>query len=297
MRSAFRKVKATGGFLEKYQEIVRFFESCDAAKKALDVERARVNKEVYKFATVTETRWDSTLTLMRRVHELAGEMAAALKVVIASSVQSEVDRRRKMKAGLSELELEEVRDLCRLLTPAAKLTHEVGGSKYPTISSAYSEIYGLPPALTMVTTGPAKEMSDALMQETELRFTVHQMPEVTIVAMFLNRGCSDYEFFRRDSNFLAKARTLAQNTLLTMADELNPSAVVDNDDDEDALLSETNNDLVSRGIDRYCQSMVHDPKKTVQFSEPASGFLDIEPRKLPLNAFSASKAYYAFKRG
>ncbi|KAF9536750.1 hypothetical protein EC957_009803 [Mortierella hygrophila] len=187
--------KATGGFLEKWQEIMRFFKSCGAAKKALDMERARVNNDVYRFATATETCWNSMLTLMRRVHELAGEMAAALEVVIASPAQLEVDRGRKMTASmLSELEREEVSDLCKLLTPAAKLTHEVSGSKYPTISSAYSKTNGLTPALTTLTAGPAKEMSDALIQEIELRFTVHQMPEVTLVAMFLNLGCPDYEF-------------------------------------------------------------------------------------------------------
>ncbi|KAG0249567.1 hypothetical protein BGZ95_007490, partial [Linnemannia exigua] len=75
------------------------------------------------------------------------------------------------------------------------------------------------------------------------------MPDVTLVAMFLNPGCFDYEFFSRSSDFLAKARTLTQNALLTMADELNPPVAVGNDDDNNDLRAETNGDLVSREID------------------------------------------------
>ncbi|KAG0253357.1 hypothetical protein BGZ95_006354 [Linnemannia exigua] len=182
---AFRKAKATGGLLEKCQEIVGFLKSCGAAKKPLDAERKRLNKKIYKFVAAAETRWNSSLTLMRGVCDLAGEMAVALEVLIASSVQSEVDRAKRMKPGLlSEQERGEVNGLCKLLTPAAKLTNEVGSSKYPIISSAYPKISGLLPALTTFVTGPAKEMSDALIQEIEQRFTVHQMPDVTLVAMF-----------------------------------------------------------------------------------------------------------------
>ncbi|KAG0214989.1 hypothetical protein BGX33_001604 [Mortierella sp. NVP41] len=275
-----KSTKAVGGLLKKCQEIVRFFKSCSAARKALDAERTRVGKKVYKFFTATETRWNSRLTLMRRVHELAGEMVGALEVVIASSVQTEVDRATNMKAGLlSEQERRDLKDLCNLLTPAAKLTHEIGGSKYPTISSAYPKIYGLLPALTSFTTGPAQEIG--------FRFTVDEMPDVTFVSMFLNPGCFDFELFHRDSNFLAEAKKLAEDALLKMAKVFLPPLVVDDDplddvDSADELLEEKPEDVVSHEINRYCETMLKDPKKRFKYLDTPQEFWMSKEKILPL---------------
>ncbi|KAG0361604.1 hypothetical protein BGX24_005320, partial [Mortierella sp. AD032] len=183
-----KKAGSAIALLKKCEHVVQFFGSCGAAKKALELEQKDRGQKVYKLSKSNETRWNSRMVMGARVHKLSAEIKDAVDVVSRSLVKTDSDKANAAKENLlSNQELCELKDVCELLEPAAALTHSLGGSKYPTISSVYPKVHGyaLAPPLKPCATKPALDLQEDLTSQVETRFVVDAIPDATLVAMFL----------------------------------------------------------------------------------------------------------------
>ncbi|KAF8940820.1 hypothetical protein BGZ47_007598 [Haplosporangium gracile] len=77
-----------------------------------------------------------TIAVGVRVYKLTAEIRNAVEVVSRSLVKVDADKHwAVMNCLLNQQELHELKNVYNFLNPAADLTHFVGGSKYPTMSS------------------------------------------------------------------------------------------------------------------------------------------------------------------
>lgn len=218
-----KKAGSAIALLKKCEHVVQFFGGCGAAKKALELEQKDRGQKVYKLSKSNETRWNSRMVMGARVHKLSAEIKGAVDVVSRSLVKTDSDKAKAAKENLlSNQELCELKDVCELLEPAAALTHSLGGSKYPTISSVYPKVHGyaLAPPLKPCATNPVLDLHEDLTSQVETRFVVDAIPDATLVAMFFNPGCFDFPLFAVDSPFLIKAKDHAWAALLELAMEV-----------------------------------------------------------------------------
>ncbi|KAF9913881.1 hypothetical protein FBU30_002985, partial [Linnemannia zychae] len=163
-----------------------------------------------------------------RVHKLSVSIEAAVDIISRSSVKIDSNKAKAVKSCvLSSQELNELKDICDLLEPAAPLTHSLGGSRCPAISSVYPRIHGyaLFPPITSCTTLPARELHTDLKNQVGARFDVDTIPDATLIAMFLNPGCFSFSIFDIDSQFLTKAKDLTRKALLELAQELDAETI------------------------------------------------------------------------
>lgn len=212
--------KSANAMFKRCERIVAFFNGCGAAKKALEHEQISRGNKVYKLIRSTETRWNSRLTLGLRVLKLAEEIEDAVGSIVESSVKADADKAKEIKPLLlNPQELQDFQDVCDVLKPAADLTHFIGASKYPTISSVYAKVDGLVPPLGPLVTETARALHQDLELQIKSRFPSSEIPNATLVAMFLNPGCFSTELFTAPSEYLDKAKGLTRRALLTLARE------------------------------------------------------------------------------
>ncbi|KAF9122064.1 hypothetical protein BG015_005662, partial [Linnemannia schmuckeri] len=108
-----------------------------------------------------------------RIYKLSNEIESAIDVVSGSSVKVDADKAKAVKNHLLDFQgLSELNDVYELLQPTAALTHSLGGSKYPTISSVYPKVHGyaLAPPLRPQATKPTRDLHKDLTDQVVARF-------------------------------------------------------------------------------------------------------------------------------
>lgn len=296
----FRECKEAAALFKKCEGIVKFFNGCGAARQALKNERERVGKTSYKLITPTETRWNSRLTMGGRVHQLAGEMAAAVETVIRNSTPADMTKAIGMRSKLlKEQELLELKEICDLLQPAGDFTHLVGGSSYPTISTVYPKAHMLALFPALHTTEPAKAMHKSLTKHVKARFFIDNIPNATLIAMYLNPGCYQYKFFGAESVHLTQAKALAQDALRLLVEEVGDDLVAlasdgKKNDEMEELFGDSKEDKARNELKVYNALAIKNPEMTAKYLDRPEDFWKSAEGRLPLLA-ALARAYLSIQ--
>ncbi|KAG0355010.1 hypothetical protein BGX24_006748, partial [Mortierella sp. AD032] len=90
----------------------------------------------------------------------------------------------------SEEEVDVLQEVIKLLRPAAKLTHWIGGSGYSTISQVYALAHNILGPSDVYKTGPAIALYEVLESFIKSAWPEDDIPDVMLLAMYFNPGCS-----------------------------------------------------------------------------------------------------------
>ncbi|KAG0377890.1 hypothetical protein BGX24_005215 [Mortierella sp. AD032] len=116
--------------------------------------------------------------------------------------------------------------------------------------------------------------------------------------MHLNPGCYQYEFFGAESEYLARARRLAQEALMLMVKEESENLVaptLDGQEDElDDLFEDAPADLVDKELMKYNTMVLKDTNKLAKFLDMPEDFWKKAETRLPLLA-ALARAYLSIQ--
>ncbi|KAF9127860.1 hypothetical protein BG015_004469, partial [Linnemannia schmuckeri] len=116
---------------------------------------------------------------------------AAEELLKLKSTKEEMTKYQEFKKNLlSEEEVDVLQEVTKLLCPAAKFTHWIGGSGYSTISQVYALAHNILGASDVYKTGPAIALYEVLESFIKLAWPEDDIPDAMLLAMYFNPGCS-----------------------------------------------------------------------------------------------------------
>ncbi|KAF9929142.1 hypothetical protein FBU30_001819 [Linnemannia zychae] len=219
--------QSVDAMFKRCESIVTFFNSCGVAEKALSAEQTSQGKKSYKLIRSTDTRWNSRLVLGMRILKLADEIKTVVDSLADSIVATDAKRAKAIKPSLlSPEERLEFTRICEMLKPAASLTHRIGASKCPTISTYYAEIYNIFSTPVLHTSEATKSLQKDLKSQIMLRFPYTDIPNAALIAMYLNPGYFNSGLFKTEPQYLSAAKDLTQKALLHLARDVDTQKIL-----------------------------------------------------------------------
>ncbi|KAG9066856.1 hypothetical protein KI688_012768 [Linnemannia hyalina] len=149
-------------------------------------------EEEVSFKTANVTRWNSKLNMVARVFDVITVLKpAAEELLKLKSTKEEMTKYQEFNNNLlSEEEVDVLQEIVKLLRPAAKLTHWIGGSGYSTISQVYALAHNILGPSDVYKTGPAIALYEVLESFIKLAWPEDDISDVMLLAMYFNPGCS-----------------------------------------------------------------------------------------------------------
>ncbi|KAF9080283.1 hypothetical protein BGX27_005547, partial [Mortierella sp. AM989] len=149
-------------------------------------------EEEISFKPANVTRWNSKLDMVARVFDVITVLKpAADELVKLKSTREEMTKYKEFKNNLlSEEEVDVLQEIVKLLRPAAKFTHWIGGSGYSTISHVYPLVHKLLGPPDVFKTGPAIALYEILNLFIKSAWPEDDISEGMLLAMYFNPDCS-----------------------------------------------------------------------------------------------------------